>query len=68
MGEGTDDRYRGTAHGFRELTYQLSEDQASSINLLGISWIYIYVTCIERVPGPAGHHAASCEPFVGKGC
>ena len=68
MGEGTDDRYRGTARGFRELTYQLSEDQASSINLLGISCIYIYVTCIERVPGPGGHHAASCEPFVGKGC
>ena len=25
-------------------------------------------TCIKRVPGPAGHHAASCELFIGKAC
>ena len=24
--------------------------------------------CIERVPGPADHHAASCELFIGKAC
>ena len=24
--------------------------------------------CIEGVPGPAGHHAASCELFIGKAC
>ena len=23
---------------------------------------------IERVPGPAGHHAVSCELFIGKAC
>ena len=27
-----------------------------------------YAMCTERVPGPTGHHAASCEPFIGKGC
>ena len=24
--------------------------------------------CIERVPGPAGHHTVSCELFIGKAC
>ena len=24
--------------------------------------------CIERVPGPAGHHAVCCELFTGKAC
>ena len=28
----------------------------------------MYATCIERVPGPVGHHAASCELFIGKAC
>ena len=68
MGEGTGDRNRGTAHSFRELTYRQSDDGASLINLLAIECVYIYATCIERVPGPADHHAASCEPFIGKGC
>ena len=68
MGKGTDDRNRGAACGFRELTYRQSDDGASSINLLAIECIYIYTTCIERVLGPADHHAASCEPFIGKGC
>ena len=26
----------------------------------------MYATCIERVPGPVGHHAASYELFIGK--
>ena len=67
MGEGTDDRSRGAARGFRKLTYQQRYDGASLINLLAIECVYIYATCIQRVPGPAGHHAASCEPFIGKG-
>jgi len=24
--------------------------------------------CTDWVPGPAGHHAASCELFIGKAC
>ena len=68
MGEGTDKRNRGAARGFRELTYRQSDDEASLINLLPIECVYIYATCNERVPGPAGHHAASREPFIGKGC
>ena len=28
----------------------------------------MYAMCIERVPGPVGHHAASCELFIGKAC
>ena len=66
MGEGTDKRNRGAVRGFRELTYHQSDDGASSINLLTIKCVYSYATCTERVPGPAGHHAASCEPFIGK--
>ena len=65
MGEGTD---KGTARGFRELTYQQSDDGVSSINLPAIECICIYAMCLERVLGPADHHAASCEPFIGKGC
>ena len=68
MGEGTDKRNRGAASDFRELTYRQSNDGASSIILLSTKWIYIYATCADRVPGPAGHHSASCEPFIGKGC
>ena len=68
MGEGTDKRNRGAARGFRELTYQQSDAGASSINLLAISCVFIYATCIERVPGPADHHAARYEPFIGKSC
>ena len=65
MGEGTDRRNSGTARGFRELTYRQSDGGASLINLLAIECVNIYATCIERVPGPVGHHAASCEPFIG---
>ena len=68
MGKETDKRNRGAARGFRELTYRQSDDGASLINLLAISCVFIYATCIERVPGPAGHHAARYEPFIGKGC
>ena len=67
MGKGNDDRNRGATRGFRELTYRQSDDGASLINLLAIQCIYIYVKCIERVPGPADHHAVTCEPFIGKG-
>ena len=68
VGKGTDKRNRGAARGFRELTYRQSDDGASSINLLAVECVCIYATCLERVPGPAGHHAASCELFIGKGC
>ena len=71
MGEGTDKRNRGAARGFRELTYRQSDDgPASLINLLAIECVCNNATCLERVPGPrpAGHHAASCQPFIGKGC
>ena len=33
------------------------------INLVAILRVYIYATCIERVPGPADHYAVSCELF-----
>ena len=68
MNEGTDKRYRGATCSFRESTYQQSDDEVSSINLLAIECIYIYATSIERVPGPAGHHAGSYELFIVKGC
>ena len=32
------------------------------------AFVFMYATCIERVPGPVGHHAASCELFIGKAC
>ena len=35
------------------------------INLVAILRVYIYATCIERLPGPAGHHAVSYELFFG---
>ena len=47
MGEGTDDRNRGAARGFRELTYRQSDNGASLINLLAIECAYIYATCIK---------------------
>ena len=28
----------------------------------------MYAMCIERVPGPVGHHAAGCKLFIGKAC
>ena len=33
-----------------------------------LAHLYLCYTCIERVPGPAGHHAAICEQFIGKAC
>ena len=67
VGEGTDKRKRVVTRGFSELIQQQCDDKASSIDLLTIKCVYVYATCIERVPGPAGHHAASCEVFIGKG-
>ena len=58
----------GAAHGFRGKTQGQSDDEASLISLLTIYCVYIYATYIERVPSPAGHHAASCETFISKGC
>ena len=41
------------------------------INQFACNLTHLYLrilTCIERVPGPAGHHTASCELFIGKAC
>ena len=39
--------------------------RALNLNLNKITGQTVY---IERVPDPAGHHAVSCEVFIGKGC
>ena len=49
MGEGTGKRNRGVARGFRELTYQQSDDGASSINFLAIECVNIYAMCFEML-------------------
>ena len=52
-------RKRSAAHGFKELTKDLS---------INLQCVYLYAMCIEGASGPACHHAASCETFIIESC